>query len=49
MDELFYLGILLLSMGTIGLSLFAAYKIGERKGKREYYDALTSTHEEDLQ
>lgn len=48
MDEVFYLGVLLLSAGCFALAVFSAYKIGVRRGRKEYYEALTTSHEEEI-
>ncbi|HQI42415.1 MAG TPA: hypothetical protein PK665_15075 [Ignavibacteriaceae bacterium] len=49
MDTLFYSGVFLLSIGCFALAVYSAYKIGLRKGRREYYEALTTTDQEDFQ
>ena len=46
MIELFYFGIILLSVGLLGLALFGAYKLGERNGFRTYYNELTNREDE---
>jgi hypothetical protein len=39
--------ILLLS-GCAALAIYSAYKIGRIRGRKEYYEALTSKHQEDI-
>lgn len=47
MDNLFYAGVTLLFIGMFSLAVFIAYKIGRAKGRKEYYEALTTRHEEE--
>ena len=45
MDELFYFGVVLLSIGLIALSNYWFYKLGEKNGAKKYYNILTTPYE----
>lgn len=46
MDIQFYLGAVLLLIGLFAGAILVSFKIGKRKGAKEYYDLLTTDREE---